>query len=199
MIDINKKFRSEKSEAILMSLGIFRTADAIAQGISQPTLSRMAKAGLIERLEHGIFMHKDFEKPEHAEYIVACLRTGPESVIGGLTALVYYALSEQVPTQTWVMVPNSNRGTYPNYRVLRTKHNPKIEIEDHVSWRIVTVERAIIEAFSYATKIGYQSALTAARTALAENKTTENKLHKAAKNLELWPLMTKHWEAITTK
>lgn len=97
------------------------------------------------------------------------------------------------------MVPNSNRGTYPNYRILRTKHDPKIEIENHKTWRMVNVERSILEAFAYSTKIGYQTALTAARSALVEEKTTEDKLHKAAKRLDLWPLMTRHWEAITTK
>lgn len=193
------KLGGGRSDSTLKEIGIFRTADALAQGFSQPTLSRMAKNGILERLEHGIFMHRDFDKPEDAEFIVACLRAGPESIIGGLTALFYYALAEQVPTQTWVLVPNSNRGTYPNYRILRTKHDPKIEIEDHKTWRMVTVERSILEAFAYSTKIGYQTALTAARIALIEEKTTEDKLHKAAKKLELWPLMTKHWEAITTK
>lgn len=195
----SKKNRFEHRDDVLKALGIFRTADAVAKGISQPTLSRMAKEGTIERLEHGIFMHRDFAKPEHVEFIVACLRTGPDSVIGGLTALFYYVLADQVPTQTWVMVPNSNRGTYPNYRILRTKHDPKVEVDDFGTWRIVTLERSIVEAFAYATKIGYLTALTAARTAIAEEKTTDTKLHMAAKNLGLWPLMTKHWEAITTK
>lgn len=191
------QFRREEE---LKRLGIFRTIDAIRAGVSQRTVSRMASAGVLERMEHGIFMHKDFERPENAEFIVACLRVGSESVVGGLTALVYYALSEQIPSQTWVMVPNSNRGTYPKtYRVLRTKHDPKVEIVDHGNWRIVTIERAIIEAFAYSTKIGYQTALAAARTAIAEEKTTDDKLYRAAKDLGLWKLMTKYWEAIVAK
>lgn len=189
----------KQTDVIVKSLGIFRTSDAIEKGISQPSLSRMAKEGTLVRLEHGIFMHRDFDKPEYVDFIVACLRTGPESVIGGLTALAYYVLVEQVPTQTWVMIPNSNKGTYKNYRILRTKHDPKIEIVDNFTWRIVTIERAILEAFVYSTKIGYQTALTAARTALAEKKTTDGKLQDAAKKLGIRPLLLKNWEAITTK
>jgi formylmethanofuran dehydrogenase subunit A len=64
---------------------------------------------------------------------------------------------------------------------------------------MVTIERAIIEAFRYSTKMGYQTALTAARTALKERKTSEKRLNETARQLGLWSVMIKNWEAITTE
>lgn len=197
--EIGKKIQFRQAE-IVQRLGLFRASDAIKEGVSQRTLSRMVEAGVLTRLEHGIFLHPDFERMGEVEFILACLRFGPDAAIGGLTALSYYVLTEQVPTQTWVMVPNSMRNLYPkSYRVLRTKHDPKVEIDEHEGWRIVSTERAIIEAFVYQTKIGYQTALKAARTALFEKKITEKSLVGAAERLGCWPHIAKNWEAITTK
>ncbi|WP_141735510.1 type IV toxin-antitoxin system AbiEi family antitoxin domain-containing protein [Oligoflexus tunisiensis] len=195
----DKKNHTPSTE-IIQRLGLFRTSDAIKEGVSQRTLSRMVEAGTLSRLEHGIFLHPDFERMDEVEFIQACLRFGPDAAIGGLTAFSYYAVTEQVPTQTWVMVSNSIRNLYPkSYRVLRTKHDLKVEIEEHEGWRIVSLERAIIEAFVYHTKIGYQTALIAARTALSEKKITEKSLATAAERLQCWPQIAKNWEAITTK
>lgn len=190
--------RGSASE-LLRRLGLFTTRDALSAGISKPTLGRLVQRGVLQRFAHGIFIHSEAEWPDNLEFIVACMSLGPESVIGGLTALSYYAITEQVPSQTWLMIPNSKHGRYEKYRVLRTKHDPRVQVIDHGSWRIVSVERAIIEAFTYQTKIGYQTALSAARIALAEEKVTEASLANAAKHLGAWPLIVKSWEAITSK
>jgi predicted transcriptional regulator of viral defense system len=187
-------------DEVLCKLGVFRTADAIDAGISQPTVSRLAMKGVLVRLEHGFYHHRDAEiDPSALDFIVACSRLGSDSTIGGLTALFHYGLIPQVPQQTWVLIPHVNRGKFVHYRIIHTKHDPKLGVEDHGDFRIVTVERAIIEAFRYATKMGYQTALTAARTALHEGKTSEKKLNETARQLGLWHVMVKNWEAITTK
>lgn len=191
---------SFRQNDIVRRLGIFRASEAIQAGVSQRTLSRMTNAGLLTRLEHGIFLHADFERMEEVEFIQACLRFGPQAVIGGLTALFYYVLAEQVPTQTWVIVPNTEKNMYSKrYKVIRTKHDPNVGVEEHDKWRIVTIERAIVESFVYHTKIGYQTALTAARAALSEKKITEKSLSRTAETLGCWTQLAKSWEAITTK
>lgn len=187
-------------EDALRKLGVFRTADAIAAGVSQPTVSRLAMKGAIIRLDHGLYCQRDTEIDLAAiDFITACARTGPDSVIGGLSALFHYVLIPQVPQQIWVLLPHRNRNKFPQYRIMRTNHDPKVGVDDEGTYRIVTVERAIVEAFKYASKLGYQTALTAARTALSEGKTSEEKLHEIATSLGLWPVMVKNWEAITTK
>ena len=187
-------------EEILRKLGVFRTSDAIDAGVSQSTVSRLTMKGVLVRLDHGLYHHRDTEIDLAViDFITACARTGPDSVIGGLSALFHYGLIPQVPQQIWVMLPHANRNKFSQYRIMRTNHNPKVGVDNEGTYRIVTVERAIVEAFKYASKLGYQTALTAARTALSEGKTSEKKLHETAMALGLWPVMVKNWEAITTK
>jgi predicted transcriptional regulator of viral defense system len=198
--EVQKLRQKIGADEVLRGLGVFRTADAIHSGVSQPTVSRLAMNGILIRLEHGFYHHKDADiDPSTLDFTVACIRLGPDSVIGGLTALFYYFLIPQVPQQTWVMVPHKNQGKFPQYRIIHTKQDPNIGVESHGLYRIVTLERAVIEAFRYATKLGYQTALTAARSAIQERKTTEKKLHDMAKQLGLWQVMVKNWDAITTK
>lgn len=183
----------------LAALGLFRTKDAVGAGFSQPTISRMAAKDELIRVEHGVYYHRDAEIDlETLDFAVACLKLGPKSVIGGLSALFHYVLIPQAPSQVWVMVPQSNRAKFPQYRIIHTKHSPTIGITDHGTYRMVTVERAIAETFHYATKMGLSTAVTAARTALRERKTSEKRLFETAKVLGLKSVLIRHWEAITT-
>ncbi|MBI2602694.1 MAG: type IV toxin-antitoxin system AbiEi family antitoxin domain-containing protein [Deltaproteobacteria bacterium] len=51
----------------------FRTGDAIAAGVSQPTLSRLAAVGTITRLEYGLYSHPavDLDLSE-LDFAIAC-------------------------------------------------------------------------------------------------------------------------------
>lgn len=190
--------KRHSAEDVLKSLRVFRTIDAVRAGISQSTVSRLAAKGRVVRLDYGIYHHIDTEIDESKlDFIVACHRLGNDSVIGGLSALFDYVLIPQVPQQIWILIPNENRGKFSKYRIIHTKNDLSIAIEDHRDYRIVTVERAIVEAFRYASKIGYQTALVAARRALAEGKTTEEKIYQTAMDLGLWKVMIPHWEAMT--
>ena len=184
----------------LRELGIFRTADALRVGISQPTLSRLARCGVVKRLEHGLYMHGEATiDPAIIDFATALARFGPTSLIGGLTALFYYHLSDQAPDRIWVMIRPDNKSTHTGYHFIRTKHDPKVGVVEHPLYRIATVERAVIESFRYATKIGYQTALTAGREALRSGQVTAKSLHETAEELGLWRVMLKSWEALTTR
>lgn len=185
-------------EEVLKSRRVFRTIDAVKAGIAQSTVSRLVAKGRVVKLDYGIYRHRDTVIDESKlDFIVACHRLGNDSVIGGISALFDYVLIPQVPQQIWILIPHENRGKYANYRIIHTKNDLNVAIEDHQDYRIVTIERAIVEAFRYASKIGYQIALVAARTALAEQKTTEEKIYQTAMDLGLWNVMIPHWEAIT--
>ena len=190
--------KRHSAEDVLKSLRVFRTIEAVQSGVSQSTVSRLLAQGRLVKLDYGIYHHVDTEIDDgKIDFIVACHRLGDDSVIGGLSALFEYVLIPQVPQQIWILIPHENRGKFANYRIIHTKNDLSVAIEDHQDYRIVTIERAIVEAFRYASKVGYQTALVAARRALAEKKTTEEKIYQAAVDLGLWKVMIPHWEAIT--
>jgi len=92
--------------------------------------------------------------------------------------------------------PSGERTRENGYRLIRTKTRLDKQIIDEKGYRIVTVERAVLEALKFITKIGERTAIKAAREALATRKTTEAKLAKAAKELALGAVLAKHLEVI---
>lgn len=127
---------------------------------------------------------------------MACAKFGPNAVVGGLSALFYYNLAEQVPQQTWVLVPPEKRSTERGYRLIRTKAPLNVGIVEGDGYRIVSVERAVAEAFKRATKIGERMAIKAAREAIKQKQTTLNKVGNMAKSLGFDSHLIKYFEGI---
>lgn len=84
----------------LRKLGLFSTAQAEKLGINRPELSRLVKDGTLLRVGRGIYLHRSTGTSSDIGFRIACSKFGPNSVIGGLSALFYYNLIEQVPQQT---------------------------------------------------------------------------------------------------
>ncbi len=55
------------------------------------------------------------------DFQIACAKLGPDVVIGGLSALFYYNLCEQIPKQTWVLVSPHKITSGRSYRLIRTQ------------------------------------------------------------------------------
>lgn len=81
--------------------------------------------------------------------------------------------------------------------MIRTKTKLDRGIIKEKGYRIVTVERAVLEGLKMAKKIGERTAVQAARAALSTQQTTEGKLGKAAKELGFDTVLTKYFEVIT--
>jgi len=207
MKKVNKKTetrgRPSKAPSYLIKLrrlGIFRLKDARKAGIPQQTLSRLVADDKIIRIEQGLYRHPDTEiDPATEDFTVACANFGGEAAVGGLTALFQYHLTIQAPQQIWLIVPPEKYTRDTRYRCIRTKTSLNIGIVKHSTYRIVTIERAIAEGFRFATKIGLETAIGAARTAFRDKLTTPAKLLNMARRLEIDTYVKKHWEAITVE
>jgi predicted transcriptional regulator of viral defense system len=185
-----------QQESKLKKLGIFTLAQAEAVGLSQQSISRLVGIQKLKRMERGIYLHPEAELDQDVGFQIACAKFGPESAIGGLSALFHYNLAEQVPGHIWVLVPPEKRSSMRGYKLIRTKINLKHGIIKEKGYRIVSVERAILEGLKLITKIGERTAIKAAREALAKKKTTELKLGQAAKELGLESVLIKYLEVI---
>lgn len=163
-------------------------------GISQQDVSRLVAAKDLVRLGRGIYLHPKASLDDDVGFQVAFSKFGPDSAIGGLSALYHYNLAEQVPGEIWVVVSPEKETRETRYKLIRTKTRLDKQVIDEKGYRIVTVERAVLEALKFITKIGERTALKAACEALATRKTTEPMLAKAAKELELESLLAKHLE-----
>ncbi|MEQ1607120.1 MAG: type IV toxin-antitoxin system AbiEi family antitoxin domain-containing protein [Pyrinomonadaceae bacterium] len=180
----------------LKKLGIFTLAQGKSLGISQQDVSRLVAAKDLVRLGHGIYLHPKASLDNDVGFQIAYSKFGSDSAIGGLSALCHYNLAEQAPGEIWVVVLPEKRTRKTGYRLIRTKTRLDKQIVDEKNYRIVTVERAVLEALKFIRKIGERTALKAAREALATRRTTEAKLAKAAKELGLESILAKHLEVI---
>lgn len=118
-------------------------------------------------LGDGIYVHPKADiSPETAGFQIAQSKFGEKSAIGGMTALFHYRLIEEVPTQTWVIVPPSVWTKENGYRLMRTKSDLKTGIETKKGYRIVSIERALLEGLKFSSKIGKSTAIKAVRTAI---------------------------------
>lgn len=185
-----------QQKAKLKKLGIFRLRQAEEIGISQQTLSRLVDSEEINRVARGLYLHPEAKLQGDVGFQIACAKFGSKSAIGGLSALFHYNLAEQVPGHTWVMVSTERKTREVGYKLIRTKVSLNKEVVVENGYRIVSVERAILEGLKFVTKIGERTAVKAARDALIKQQTTELKLGGAAKVLGLESVMAKYLEVI---
>jgi len=187
----------KRQESRIKKLGVFTLAQAEKLGLSQQSISRLVAADDLKRVGRGIYLHPDAELDQDAGFQMAFAKFGPEAAIGGLSALYHYNLAEQVPGQIWVLVPPGRRTRVRGYKLIRTKTRLDKGVVDEKRYRIVSVERAVLEGLKFITKIGERTAIKAARESLANRQTTEMKLAKAAKDLGLESVLAKYLEVIT--
>jgi predicted transcriptional regulator of viral defense system len=183
--------------AKLKKLGIFNLAQAKELGISQQRISSLVKENRLKRVSRGIYIHPDVVLDRDAGFKIACKKFGRESAIGGLSALFYYNLTDQVPGQIWVIVPPEKITSEKGYRLIRTMRTLDSGVDNYKDYRIVSIERAVIEGLALATKIGERTALRAARESLSGKYTTMAKLRNMSHTLDLDNVLKKYFEAIT--
>jgi predicted transcriptional regulator of viral defense system len=187
---------NRQQEAKLKKFGPFSIAQAKEIGITQQELSRLVKEEKIHRMERGIYLHPKANIPREIDFQIAYKKFGSNSAVGGLTALFHYNLATQVPKQTWVLVPPERRVSSKGYRLIRTKTPLNIGIIEGNGYRVVSIERAIVEGFKLASKIGERTAIKAARIAIQQKQTTLKKIGVMAKDLGLDSYLTKYFESI---
>lgn len=190
--------KNKKLLTSIKNLGLLSSREIMEKlSITQPTLSRMVRAGELLKLSHSVYCHHSTSiKSQDLDFAIACKKFGPDSAIGGLSALFHFGLIEQAPLQVWIIVPPSKANTNKLYRCIRTKISAKIGVEVKNHYKIVTIERAILEALKLGDKVGIRIAVNAARSALQNGKTTEKKLGLMAKSLKLRSVLEKYWELI---
>ena len=199
MLNEGMSKREAKAEK-LKNIGVFSSKIAQSLGISHPTLLRMVDDGFVEKLRRDVYLHvgSDLE-PEDEDFAVACLDLGSESVIGGLSARVYFNLTDVVPQQLWVFVPRKKQTTNSLYRVIRTKADLSLGVVEKSYFRISGVERAIVECFRHRGKVGEGLVLQAARNAIANKETSAEKILEMAKDLGCEKYILDRWGALTVE
>ena len=172
-------------------LGVFFRPSQIDElGLTYDQLSRLVKAGEIERVQRGLYRLTCAEPTEHASVAAVCARV-PNAVVCLLTALNIHEIGAQLPHQVWIAIHHKARP--PKLPRLRTRlvrfsgaawtYGVRDIVFEGVPARITSPARTIVDCFRFEHLIGRETALEALRDALREQKVTVDSLFRILEEL----------------
>ncbi len=178
----------------------FTTKSAVSCGLSKSSLTRMVRAGKLQRLSRGIYQASDAEAGTGEElFRVAALRCGRPSAICLLSALEHYHVTDQIPKQIWVLVPEPKRIVSKDLKLIRSR-DPQwdIGIRKNAYYWITMLERTLIECLLFKKMVGSQVALEAIKQALSQKKTKLGDLYDMAKKMDVERRIHQYLEALAS-
>ncbi|MBL8049560.1 MAG: type IV toxin-antitoxin system AbiEi family antitoxin domain-containing protein [Chthonomonas sp.] len=88
--------------------GVVRSRDWTAAGYSRVSLTRLLRAGEIQRLARGLYGLSDHGFTEWHDLALVALAV-PSAVVSLVSALAFHGIGTQLPYETWIAVPERTR------------------------------------------------------------------------------------------
>ena len=183
--------------------GILKTKEAIRVGIHPRTLYEMLNAGVLERLNRGLYRLADLPPLGNPDLVSVSLKV-PHGVICLISALHYHDITTQIPHEIYLAL---ERGTEPP----RLDHPPirifwftgrafaeGVEMHkiDGIPIHIYSPEKTVVDCFKYRNKIGLDVAIEALRECWRNRRCTMDQLWYYAKICRVTNVMRPYLEAL---
>jgi predicted transcriptional regulator of viral defense system len=168
MTNVNTDPITAATQAFRKAGGTLRTGAALAYGIHPRTLYAMRDAGVIERLDRGLYRLSDM--PALAEPdLVTVAHKAPQGVICLISALNFHGITTQISHSVDVALKRGAeppRLEFPPIRVYwfsgeAFTSGVERHITDGAKIKIYNVEKTIADCFKYRNKIGMDTVLEA--------------------------------------
>jgi predicted transcriptional regulator of viral defense system len=174
-----------------------------AAGIHTQALSRLVRAGELERMAPGQYRLANASITEHHGLAIVA-STAPKAVVCLLSALDFHQIGTQLPSAVWIAIDRRARRPtlrYPPLQVVRFSGPALSEgIETHEiegqTVRVFVVAKTIADVFKYRNKIGLDVALEALREAWRAHRFTMEEMHRYARVCRVERVMTPYLEAL---
>jgi len=206
-----RKMHSSKEESVFdraISVfrehgGVLRTMEAVRLGVHPRTLYTMRDAGILERLERGLYRLTDLPPLGNPDLVTVSLRV-PEGVICLLSALMVHDITTQIPHEVYVAL---NRGAEPP----RLEHPPVrvfwftgeafiAGIETHeldgINVRVYGAAKTVADCFKYRNKLGLDVAIEALKLYLREKRGEPDELIRFARACRVERVIRPYIEAL---
>jgi predicted transcriptional regulator of viral defense system len=172
-------------------------------GLHTHTLSRLVRAGALERVARGRYRLPDTPITEHHGLGLVAAAV-PKAVICLVSALSFHEIGTQLPHEVWIALDRRTRRpslSYPRLRVFRFGGKALTEgIEAHPvegeTVRVYGVAKTIADIFKYRNKIGLDVALEALREAWRARRFTMDEIHRYARVCRVERVMRPYLEAL---
>lgn len=180
--------------------GVFRARDV---AISRVALARLTRAGALERVGRGLYVHPKASITEHHTLVEATVRV-PHGVVCLLSALQFHGLSTQSPHEVWMAFSTKARKPavdWPPLRIIRFSGAAlRYGVEKHrienVTIRVTSREKTVADCFKYRNKIGLDVALEALRDYLRSRRRSVDGLMAAAAASRVTNVIRPYLEAL---
>ncbi len=189
---------------IAARMGVLRPLDLASHGIPRVTLTRLMRAGLLERVGRGLYSLPNADFSEHHAFAEA-FKQVPNGIVCLLSALRFHELTTQAPFEVWLAIDRKARKPlvkYPPLRFVRFAGEAlTYAIQEHlidgVMIRLTSPARTVVDCFRYRNKIGLDVAIEALRDYRRLRKGTIDELWEAAGVRRITTIIRPYLEALS--
>ena len=176
-----------------------------ASGMTSSTVSRMTKAGRLERVGRGLYRDPDAPVSAQHDLKMAVMQAGGKAVVVLVSALRFHELGTQVPHEVWLQIPAKARVpviTWPPVRLVRSRlleaFTSGVQMHDLEGTLvpITTPARTVADCFKHRRQIGLEACLEALRDLLAKDRNVMPELTRHARMNQVLRLMQPYLEAM---
>lgn len=183
--------------------GSITRQEVVDAGLHTHTLSRLVRAGVLERVSRGRYRLPGAPITEHHSLALVA-SAAPKAVVCLLSALSFHQIGTQLPHEVWIAVDRRSRApalTWPKLRVLRfSGHALTDGIEtrriEGEQVRVYGVSKTLADIFKYRHKVGLDVALEALREAWRLRQFTMDEIHRYARVCRVERVMRPYLEAL---
>ena len=179
---------------------IITPAQLEKKGISRVYLSRMEEEGIIERIERGIYVTKDFK---YDEYYLFQLKY-PKAIFSYNTALYFYEMTERTPIKMDVTVcreynPHRFKDLVNVYKISKELYNLGVtEKKSPQGMKVKTynLERTVCDIIKDKDSLDIEIRNKAIKKAIKSKEFNASKMFEYAKKMNIYDKVKNYMEAI---
>lgn len=180
--------------------GIITPAQLEKKGISRVYLSRMEEEGIIERIDRGIYVTKDFK---YDEYYLFQLKY-PKAIFSYNTALYFYEMTERTPIKMDVTVyreynPHRFKDLVNVYKVSKKLYNLGItEKKSPQGMKVKTynLERTVCDIIKDKDSLDIETRNKAIKKCIKNQDFSASTMFEYAKKMNIYDKVKNYMEAI---
>ena len=170
------------------------------KGISRVYLSKMEREGIIEKIDRGIYVTKDFK---YDEYYLFQLKY-PKAIFSYNTALYFYEMTERTPIKMDVTVyreynPHRFKDFVNVYKISKELYNLGVtEKKSPQGMKVKTynLERTVCDIIKYKGSLDIEIRNKAIKKAIRSKEFNASKMFEYAKKMKIYDKVKNYMEAI---
>lgn len=170
------------------------------KGISRVYLSRMEEEGIIERIDRGIYVTKDFK---YDEYYLFQLKY-PKAIFSYNTALYFYEMTERTPIKMDVTVyreynPHRFKNLVNVYKVSKELYDLGIiekKSPQGMKAKTYNLERTVCDLIKDKNSLDIEIRNKAIKKAIKSKEFNASKMFEYAKEMNIYDKVKNYMEAI---